>query len=727
MSDSDPSPRQRAEVLAAALAAADTRLPPDAAPKLLHELRVHQIELEMQNEHLRQAQAELAASQALYVDLYDRAPVGYCTLDADGLMLQANLTAASRLGLARSELVGQRLTRFIQPEDQDGWYFRTKALVERGEPLACELRMKRADGLPFWAQLTASVAAGGGGEVLLRVVIDDISAVKGVELELQKYRLAVEQSPESIAITDVRGRIEYVNQAFVQRSGYSRAEAAGQHPLRLLGAAAHLTPEQRRTLRRALASGQSWRGELDNRRKDGSAYVESALITPLRQADGRVSHHVTLQTDITERKRLNAELERHRLDLEGLVHSRTAELVDARAQAEEANRAKSNFLAHMSHEIRTPMNAIIGLNDLLRRAGVTPEQQQRLDQIDSASRHLLDVVNDILDVSKIEAGQVRLEAIDFELSTLFDPVVAIIGEAAQKKGLRFTVDTGTVPRWLCGDPTRLRQALLNYASNAIKFTASGSITLNVRLLDDSAGALRLRFAVEDTGIGVDASAAQRLFHAFEQADVSTTRHYGGTGLGLAITHRLAELMGGEAGVDSVPGAGSSFWFTAVLQRGHGQPPDPQAAVPADPLLDAEAQLRRDHGGARVLLADDNEFNRSILQEMLELAGLTVVAVADGLQAVEQARAARFDLVLTDMQMPGLDGIGAARLMRSLPGWSAVPIIALTANNFEEGRRACMAAGMNDFIVKPVALHRLCATLLHWLQPGASGPAPAGDR
>jgi signal transduction histidine kinase/ActR/RegA family two-component response regulator len=378
--------------------------------------------------------------------------------------------------------------------------------------------------------------------------------------------------------------------------------------------------------------------------------------------------------------------------------------------AEGANRAKSEFLANMSHEIRTPLNAIVGLNYLMRRDGVTPEQSARLDKIDSASKHLLSLINDILDLSKIEAGRVLLENVNFRLSAVLDAVASIVAESARAKGLAIETDADAVPHWLCGDPTRLRQALLNLAGNAIKFTDRGTIALRAKLLEDRGDDLHVRFSVEDTGIGIAAEHIPRLFQAFEQADASITRRFGGTGLGLAITKRLTEAMGGECGVESRPGQGSTFWFTAVLQRGHGTLPAPASGGTAT----AESLLRLRHRGTRILVAEDNTVNQEVLLAMLHGVGLDADVASNGQQAVAMAQAADYGMVLMDMQMPLMGGLEATRVIRALPGWQRRPILALTANAFDDDRQACKASGMNDFIVKPVDAEALYATILVWL-------------
>jgi PAS domain S-box-containing protein len=384
--------------------------------------------------------------------------------------------------------------------------------------------------------------------------------------------------------------------------------------------------------------------------------------------------------------------------------------------AEGANRAKSEFLANMSHEIRTPLNAIIGLNYLLRRDGVTAEQAARLDKIDGASQHLLSLVNDVLDLSKIEARQIQLEASNFHLSAVLDAVASIIAESARAKALAIEIDANAVPSWLRGDPTRLRQALLNYASNAVKFTEAGSIALRAKLLDSHSDDLLVRFSVEDTGIGIAADNLPRLFQAFEQADTSVTRQYGGTGLGLAITKRLSELMGGECGVESRPGVGSTFWFTAHLQRGHGILP----LAEARPVQTAELQLRLRHRGARILVAEDNQVNQEVLLGMLYGVGLNAEIAANGQEAVALATSRDYRLALMDMQMPVMGGLEATRALRAMRQWAGRPILALTANAFDEDREACKAAGMDDFIVKPVDASVLYATILHWLDHGLDG-------
>ncbi|MGY6217327.1 PocR ligand-binding domain-containing protein [Methylolobus aquaticus] len=413
----------------------------------------------------------------------------------------------------------------------------------------------------------------------------------------------------------------------------------------------------------------------------------------------------------------NSELSLHRDQLEEVVRQRTVELVQAKEAAETASRAKTAFLANMSHELRTPLNAITGMAYLVRHSGVNAQQADQLDRIDAASWHLLRVIDAILDLAKIEAGKFDLNVSFFDPKHVVRDVVSMIGEAARAKRLRLCVEMDWAGGLVSGDRTRVCQALLNLASNAVKFTESGQITLRVSSEQDDAAGTLMRFAVQDTGVGIPADQLERLFGAFEQADNSLTRPYGGAGLGLAITRRLAALMGGSVGVVSEPGRGSTFWFTARLTRDVQPTRD---AAEDDGMPPKAVVVPGQLAGRHILLVEDDEINRVVALELLSQTGATVDAAVDGVEAVERAAAHAYDLILMDIQMPRLSGLDAARQIRALPGRANVPILAMTANALAEERAVCEAAGMDDFIGKPVDPRALVAKVADWLDRAAAG-------
>ncbi|MBL8485509.1 MAG: response regulator [Rhodocyclaceae bacterium] len=437
------------------------------------------------------------------------------------------------------------------------------------------------------------------------------------------------------------------------------------------------------------APGPAGRRRTEGRRCDGTAFQLEMTVVALGGGDEGEGWAI-LTRDLSDELALQQTL------------------VQAKEHAERAARTKSEFLANMSHEIRTPLNAILGMVHLAKRDGVSGKNAQRLEKAERASQHLLDIVNAVLDLSKIEAGKFILEDRDVDVPGILGDVVSMLADRAGEKGLRLLVGTGPLPVGLRGDPVRLQQALVNYASNALKFTEQGSVTLGAWAVEEAPGEVVVRFEVRDTGVGFSAEDGERLFEAFEQADNSVTRRYGGTGLGLAITRRLARMMGGDAGATSVPGTGSTFWFTARLQRSGAS----AGPAPAPPSVDAG--LRAEFAGRRVLLVEDEPINAEVATELLTDVGLQVVAAADGVEALALAAVGRFDLILMDIQMPRMDGLETSRRIRSLPARGRMPIVAMTANAFAEDRNRCLAAGMDDFITKPVDPPSFYGVVRKWL-------------
>ena len=417
-----------------------------------------------------------------------------------------------------------------------------------------------------------------------------------------------------------------------------------------------------------------------------------------------------------ERQRIQEEQERHRRELESLVVERTSALAESTRAAEVANQAKSVFLANMSHEIRTPLNAIIGFAHLVRRNGLAPGQAEQLDKIDTASRHLLEVINAVLDLAKIESGKLVLADEPFSIRGVLGNILAMQNLGAASKCLTLSTEIDSdVPDALVGDALRLQQALLNYVSNAIKFTEAGGVVLRTRLVDKTPAGIMLRFEVEDSGPGIAESDLAMLFDEFRQVGAASARNSGGTGLGLVITQKIARMMGGDAGASSEPGRGSLFWLTARLKPG-------QVAAPVGQgfgQLQVERGLREDCGGKRILLVEDDPINQEIARSLLSDFDLVVDTVGDGRQALAAVEKAAYDLILMDMQMPVMDGIQATRAIRSQPSLASVPIIAMTANAFDDDRQRCAEAGMNDFVAKPVEPEIFFEKVYCWLRPGAA--------
>jgi PAS domain S-box-containing protein len=622
---------------------------------------------------------KIKEQQEQYSSLVSNIPgvVYRCNMDEDWTMLFISDEIERLSGYPASDFLDgtRNFSSIMHPDDIDRIWKNTVTALEDKASYTHEYRVIDTEGKTHWVLAKGRAMYNEEGlPEYLDGTIFDVTEKREAEAGFRKLSRAVEQTPAAIVITDTEGTIEYVNPGFSDVTGYTSEEAIGQNP-RILRS--EKNPHSiYKELWETILDGRTWKGELINRIKSGDEIWESVSISPVTDESGKTSNFVAVKEDITERKKMEAELH------------------DARVKAEEATKAKSDFLANMSHEIRTPMNAIIGMGHLAMKTDLSPKQRDYLAKIQMSSNSLLGIINDILDFSKIEAGKLDMEETNFYLDEVLTNLANLTALKAEEKGLEllFNVNSET-PTALVGDPLRLGQILINLANNAVKFTEQGEIVIKVEPLEISDSKATLHFSVQDSGIGLTEKQQSKLFQAFSQADTSTTRKYGGTGLGLTISKRLCEMMGGRIWVESEPGVGSKFQFTAVFGR------HIEKKIPLLP----EPDLRE----KRVLVVDDNQTSRDILQDMLESMSFKVSQSASGKEAITEIiqadkKGEPFEVIYMDWQMPDMNGIATSKKIKE-QGLARQPrIIMVTAYGREEIMQQAEKINLDGFLVKPVS-------------------------
>ncbi|BAL96272.1 PAS domain S-box protein [Rubrivivax gelatinosus] len=627
------------------------------------------------NEQLRRQAAELD-------DLYHHAPCGYHSITPEGTVRKINDTELAWLGYRREDVVGRHITEFMTPESVRTVHETMPRFFAQGRIESLELELVRRDGRRLPVLLSATAVRGDDGRpVLSRSVLVDYSQLREQQRVLRQVLSA---APVAVRIARARDRaVLFANDAFYALLDRPRAQAD-----RIDIRAHYCDPAVFDEIGAQVAAGEA---------------VLNRLVELHRPGQPETPHVWALSSYMP------IVYENQPAVLAWLFD--VSELQRARDDAEEAMRAKSSFLANMSHEIRTPLNGIVGMAHLVGRGPLEAVQRAQLAKLVAASEHLKSIINHVLDIAKIDAGKLTLCTAPLRLEAVAANALAMLEGEARAKGLQLLLELQPPLPAVLGDATRLEECLLNYVYNAVKFTERGSVTLRVRTDGEDERGVLVRFEVRDTGIGIKAGTMRKLFAEFEQGDAAGAHQAHGTGLGLAITRRLARLMGGDTGAASQPGQGSLFWFTARLPRAPAA--GSEAAATAE---DAEAELLARHRGRRVLLAEDNDINVDVARSLLEEVGLQVEVAANGAEAVAcvAARGADYGLVLMDLQMPVMDGIAATRAIRASGEHASLPIVAMTANAFDEDRAACLAAGMDDFLAKPVVPEELFATVARWL-------------
>lgn len=620
----------------------------------------------------------------------------------DGRIIDANKKAADMFGVPLDELTRLSVTEDLFHNDRSS--VRIHSIWE--QVMTGEMAI-----FPW----TATKAGSGESfevEVSLRKImlpdyviiatIRDMTLTNMAETEIRKLAAVVEQVDESVVVCDKSSRIIYVNPFFEKITGYSSLEVLGEKT-GILKSGIHDSAFYR-DLWITISAGKNWHGILRNRKKDGTLFDEEATIFPIKNQKSEIAGYAAVKRDITQKLKDELALKNAKENAEKVNMELESAIAAANAMSEkaiEASKAKSEFIASVSHELRTPLNIILGSIELMTETRLDEEQEKFLNVCRNACESLLDIISGILDIAKIEAGQLHIESIPFEPWTIIEDIILLNGFRAESRGITLVSEiSGDIPVHLIGDPARLRQILVNLVNNAIKFTEKGEIKVKATSVKDSfnhPGTVSVEFSVSDTGIGISTENIDRIFDEFIQADSSITRKFGGTGLGLTISKKLVNLMGGTIHAESSPGRGSRFFFTIRFM------------VAGSDQTEASCAEKESHNGPvpdkkfRILLAEDIPDNRMLISKMLASVA-DIEAVDNGIRAVEKFRCGNYDLVIMDIQMPEMDGYTAARIIRELETSESrkeTPLVALTAFATSEELKKSMEAGFSFHVTKPV--------------------------
>ena len=717
---------------------------PEAMRQEMCELHMHQIELQMQNEELRHTQLELDAARARYFDLYDLAPVGYCTLNAAGLIVEANLTASVLLGCVRSDLIGKPISRFICKSDQDEFYLQRNRLIEERVAVSFDLCMQKADGVLFWSLVAASVETLGDETFQLRLVLNDISARRAAEaaiLEHQtRYRNLFVAIDEGFCIIDVifddeQKPIDYrfleVNPAFEKQTGLVAATGkcireltpdVEEYWITLYGNVA-LTGVAVRVVHEAKSLGRWFEvhASMQGLAPSRSVAIVFNDITERKQAEIR-----SLQLDQVLQEK-NASLERataaaEKASRDAAQASQTAEqatLVAEKATqvaenasqvAEKASQANSAFLSSMSHELRTPLNAILGFAQMLEigQPPPTPQQKRDVDQILKAGWYLLELINEILDLATIESGKVMLSREPVGIADLLLECRAMIEQQAEKRSVSLHFPALERGSFVNADRTRFKQVLLNLLLNAIKYNRpNGSVVVECSLTSPDI----LRIGVRDTGFGMAPEQMAHLFQPFNRLGKETGVEEG-TGIGLVVTKRLVELMGGKIGVESTVDVGSLFWVELHVS---GAPkfaePHHQAESPSQPLCALDPDAKNTTTLRTLLYVEDNPANLELVEQLIAMrSDLRLISATDGSVGIDFARDLQPDVILMDINLPGISGIEALQILQRDQRTKSIPVIALSANAMTRDIEHGLQLGFFHYLTKPIRVRDFMQSL-----------------